>query len=46
MKRGELVGRQPTMYEQKRCIMKMLWHDESVPQAERDALRARFQRPF
>ena len=37
---------QPTMYQSKQRITKMLWHDESVPQAERDALRARFERPF
>ncbi len=37
---------QPTIYQSKRRITKMLWHDESVPQAERDALRARFKCPF
>lgn len=37
---------QPTMYEPERRSTKMLWHDESVPQGERAALRARFTRPF
>ena len=37
---------QPTMYQPKRRITKLLWHDQSVPQAERDALRARLKRPF
>lgn len=37
---------QPTVYRSKQRITKMLWHDESVPQAERDALRARFKCPF
>jgi hypothetical protein len=37
---------QPTMYEVERRSTKMLWHDGSLPQPERDALRVRFKRPF
>lgn len=37
---------QPTMYVPEQRSTRMLWHDASVSEAERDALRARFKRPF
>ena len=37
---------QRTIHRPEECSTKMLWHDESVSEAERDALRARFKRPF
>lgn len=37
---------QPTIYEAKQLSTAMLWHDESVSETERDALRDRFVSPF
>ena len=37
---------QRSMWSEEQNSVEMLWHDESVSQHERDALRAKFNRPF
>ncbi len=37
---------QRSMWSQEKHHVSMLWHEESVPENEREALRARFDRPF
>lgn len=37
---------QRTIHQQEVCRTTMIWHDESVSEAARDALRASFKRPF
>lgn len=38
--------RQSSMWSPEEYSAHMIWHDETVPEAEREALRSRFKRPF
>ena len=37
---------QRSMWSREKTTVSMLWHDASVPEAKREALRAKFVRPF